>query len=411
MDKITTTNLEEEAKLLASSNFIKDFTLLAQGTEIPETFMFWCGISAVSMTLGRRVSVNMGTFTIYPNLYIVLVASSGRCRKSTAIDQFEKLASLLDPPLNLISQRITPEGLIDALRMKGNLDEGEDASQEKKKKSWYSQGAVIVDELSNFLNKKTYEAGLASLLISLFDCKESFEYRTKGRGVEKIQKACLSLLGASTVDWLRQAIPLDAIGGGLTSRIIFVYNEKIPPPVPRPWLGGERSNTRTGLLLGLQRLQTLNGEFSLTDKAWKLYEELYIDFYHNSVLFLNPGLSGYASRRFVHLLKLAMVFSACDSNSLIIKKHHVQAADFALLEIEPQMPKVLDLLMATDEGSLREVIYQRIKEKGKISYSRLHALMSHKASKNEIHEHLETLIVARKIEMRSDGKEHFIIAL
>ena len=57
-------------------NFLRDFVALSVDTEIPQEFMLWCGISGIGASLGRRVWVDMNTFLIYPNMYIVLLAGS-----------------------------------------------------------------------------------------------------------------------------------------------------------------------------------------------------------------------------------------------------------------------------------------------------------------------------------------------
>ena len=132
---------------------MRDFVLLCKGTEIPDIFALWCGIAGISCVLGRRLWIDMGTYTIYPNLYVVLVAGSGRCRKSTVVNMIEKLIFQLDPRPNLISQKITPEALIDALKVT-------EVTEKKIFVRQTSEGFVIIDELSTFLNRKTYELSL-----------------------------------------------------------------------------------------------------------------------------------------------------------------------------------------------------------------------------------------------------------
>jgi hypothetical protein len=100
-----------------TGNFLKDFVNFCSGTEIPSIFAMWCGISGISAALGRRCYIDMGTYSVYPNFYILLVAGSGRNRKSTSIKQIEKVIKQLQPIPNLISQSITPQGLIDAIKV------------------------------------------------------------------------------------------------------------------------------------------------------------------------------------------------------------------------------------------------------------------------------------------------------
>src|SRR6266850_6399542 len=100
-----------------SSNFLRKFVSLFEGTEVPERFATWAGISCLSAMLERRVWIDMNLYVIYPNMFVVFVADSGRMRKSTAIKVTRKLLSRTDPGPRMIAQKITPEGLIDALRV------------------------------------------------------------------------------------------------------------------------------------------------------------------------------------------------------------------------------------------------------------------------------------------------------
>jgi len=222
---------------------LRDYLDLVKDTEVPESFAFWCGVAGVSAVLGRRVFLDMGIYRIYPNMFIVLVAGSGKCRKSTAIGMMEDMIWMLTDKPNVISQKITPEALLEALQTGGPS----------------SEGFIIVDEPSTFLNKKTYESGLAPLLISMYDCKEHFEYRTKSRGIEVISNSALGLLGGSTVDWIRNAIPEDAIGGGLTSRILFVYQKKPKGPQAFTQVSEEQKVLTKSLLNRLQGMCLLKG--------------------------------------------------------------------------------------------------------------------------------------------------------
>jgi len=265
-----------------------------------------------------------------------------------------------------------------------------------------SEGFVIVDELNTFLNKKSYEAGLGSLLIPLYDCKDSFEYRTKGRGSEKIRNACLGLLGASTVDWVRQAIPPDAIGGGLTSRIIFVFVEEYPDPVPRPRLSEEELKINENLIKLLSEIQTLDGEVVLKDDAWDLYEEIYRDFYHNSPFYNDPSLSGYASRRHVHLLKVSMILAASE-RTLLVERRHVEGAKQILAQSELLLPRVLDLIMTNERGALVDAVYRFIQSKEKVSRAELLRAFSHRLDSRDLSTIIETLSHSNRIQCVERG--------
>jgi len=65
------------------------------------------------------------------------------------------------------------------------------------------------------------------LLTDLFDCEElPWKYRTKHSGSNVIPSVFLNLVAATTPDALASALPSTAIGGGLTSRIMFIWADK-----------------------------------------------------------------------------------------------------------------------------------------------------------------------------------------
>ena len=376
-------------------SWLKRYMELSKGTEIPDMFALWCGLSGISAALGRNVYVDMGTYTIYPNMFVVLVAGSGKCRKSTSIGQVEMLLAKMTPRPNIIAQKITPEALIVALKhTKGD-----------KVLCEVSEGFVVVDELSTFLNKKTYEMGLASLMISMYDCKDDFAYHTRGRGVERVENCCLGLLGGSTIEWIKEAIPADAIGGGLTSRILFIYVKVPPPPIAWTSTNPEHEALKLELIHGLNRMVNSQGEMVFSPEARGFYEKTYNEFYNNSSFFHNRYLGGYASRRHVHMIKLGMLFSIAEGDKLVIEGSHLDKALELLITAEGNMVEVLALITATDSGSKVEMIRSYIKSKGDLDRSLLQRHFQRQMNWKELDLVIQTLIQSGQIVARTDGQK------
>ena len=385
-------------------NFIKGFGKLCAGTEIPPLFAFWCGLSGVSIALGRRVWIDQGIFKVFPNMYVVLAAGSGQCRKSTAISVLQGIAANVEPPFHFVSEKLTNEGLIDymyKIRTQRAGDEGD------KSAPYYSEAYAMVDELATFLDKKSYEAGLAATLIQMFDCRPRFEYRTKTKGVTTIQNVCLGLLGGSTLDWIRNAIPADAIGGGLTSRIIYVYVEKPCPPCARPSFTDDDRALALDLASAMQTIATVPcGPATLLPDAWEEYERLYNEWHETqggeSAMFLNANLAGYASRRFMHLLRIAMLLSVAEHptrSQVVITHGDVVLAHKQLCLVERYMPRIMFLIASNDRGFNSEMVYLRVMSFGKDGISRelLMRSITNRLSQRELDEILVTLLTAGRV--------------
>lgn len=384
--------------------FLQDYATLSKNTEIPRIFTFWCGVAGISAALGRRVWIDMGHWSIYPNFYILLVASSGKCRKSTAIGIIENLLRSLEPPINIIAQKITPEALFTGLPTK--------SSNPRRLLEKLSEGIIIADEMATLINRKSLESGLDAMLISLFDCKDVFEYRTRGRGLERLDNTCLSLLCGSTVNKIKDAFPPSAIGSGLTSRFIFVGADRVKKPVSDPRLSEDMRNLGENVLRQLQAMTLIEGRMVFTKKSFKLQDEIYQKYWYHNKFDLNPDLSGYASRRHNYILKLAMIFSIAESNELKMKAKHLKWAEAILKETEEKMPEILIQISASEKGSIQMRIQNLIVLSGKegIDYHKLLGKVMHQVSTVEFQGIMATLTQSKRVKMVAQGTRIFYVS-
>jgi hypothetical protein len=304
----------------------------------------------------------------------------------------------MSPRPNLISEKITTEALFQAMQKQEVTDPQHLLAE-------YNTGFVFADELATFLNKHSYEQGLAPVLIKLYDCSP-VSYRTIGRGEEVMDHPCLGMLGASTVDWIRAAIPSDAVGGGLTSRMMFIYCDTPCDPVPWPVIDDKLKLLREMLIQRLNFISSLEGPCKLTVEALALYKKHYIEF-RDSPMWDDQALQGYASRRFIHALKIAMLFSVAERSDKVVTERHMKGAIDLLYIAEKQMPLVLRLITSSDMGVAVTRVYGIIQIKRKISRSELISLVGHQYSTKNLAEILETLIAMRKLVQFSEGNQLF----
>ena len=380
------------------SNFLRKYVSLFQGTEVPDRFATWAGISCLSAMLERRIWIDMNIFTIYPNMFIVFVADSGQMRKSTAILMTSRLLSKTDPGPRMIAQKTTTEALIDHLRVTRS-DDGTKLLQQT------CGGIVIADELASFINHDSYQRGLGSLMIQLWDCPDKYEYRTRNRPLEEIHFGHLSLLGGTTIHTLRDAIPLAAMGDGFSSRVLFVYEDVAPPPVPRPIRFKGFKKVESELIHQLQKLASHKGEVTLSPDAIELFDAEYKRFYH-SKFYGNEQFQAYASRRDKHLLKVAMCLMAAEGESLELTRYHIQGAIVLLSDLELSLGTVFDRITMTESGALTERIYNSIVSNGgTMSRADILKKYSHQINAFELTKVTDTLAQANRIKIgTSTGK-------
>lgn len=379
-------------------NFLIKFAELLEKTEVPPRFTIWCGIGALLAVMERRVWVNQGIFEVYPNFYIVLIAGSGQ-KKSTPIVYVDKLLRKLQPlGPNVLAQKVSTEALISSLKRCQVAVPGTKIVKES------SGGIVIADELTTFLDRGTIERGMMPTLTKLYDCSP-FEYQTLKRGTETVENGYLSILGGSTVELIRSALPRDSIGSGLTSRMLFIYEDRLSPPVA--WIDfDEKSQRIEAELVGyLRKLLDLSGPINFSTDARKFFEADYNDRYYISPFRHDPCLAGYENRRDKHLMKIAVAIMLAESPSLTMELRHIQGAKVILEEAEEFMPKVVDLIMASEAGAQNNMVYSFIASRKEVSRSDLVRHFSSRLDAAEISKITDTLVIAKKIDLRTVGSK------
>lgn len=384
-----------------NEGIIKAFCKYVEDTEIPPVFAIWTAISTVSSALGRDCFIDQGHFVIYPNLYLVLVAGSAICRKSSAIMSGFGFIKKIKPAVHILSQKMTPEALIGSLSGMTAKD-GANLIDE-------AVGILVVDELSTLVDKNAFKTGMIPLLTKLFDCQD-FPYETRGRGVELVRNPCLSLLGGSTMHWIKESIPQVAIGGGFTSRIIFIYKDKTEKLVPWPKMSRANKERADDISRDLNDVAKMRGSMALSENALEIYKAEYENFMRNSPLRNNINLMGYAGRRMHILLKVSMTLSASFSDSRVIDEEDIKMATELMEYVERDMPKVLETISSEYVGDVCREVAEIILNRKAVSRSELVGAMRHRLTVRQLDVILDTLIAEELVTVveTEDGKSYVI---
>lgn len=299
-----------------------------EDSEPPKMFHLWTAISTVASALQRKCYLRWGTLTFYPNMYIVLVAPSGKCRKGTAMDPARDLLDALAMPL--AAEATTREALIRALRDANSTNFDPNTGDQQ----FHSSLTIHSKELTVFLGYDNKQ--LMMDLTDWFDCHNRWTYRTKTQGDDDIIGVWVNLIGATTPELIQTALPPDAIGGGLTSRIIFIFeSRKYKTSIyPKP---GDPELYRK-IISDLERIHLMAGQFKVTDDFIDIWTQWYPDQEIHPPQ-LGGNLSGYMERRPTHIMKLSMIISASRSSDLIITGPDIEKAIRILEGTEKKMPQ------------------------------------------------------------------------
>ena len=289
-------------------------------SEPPKTYRLWSAIATISAVLQRKCYFQWGALTFYPNMYIILIGPPA-ARKGTAMDQARPFLEKLD--IKMAAEAITREALI------RELSEATDNTMVGDKMYFHSSLTIWAQELTVFLGYSNLQ--LMSDLTDWYDCKNRWTYRTKGQGVDDITGVYVVLFGATTPDLIRSALPLDAIGGGLTSRMIFIYEPNKEKLVPLTELDKALGKQ---LLNDLRQIQLLGGRFTYH----KDFSNKWIDWYvaqEGHPPFRDSKFAGYIDRRAPHILKLCIVSCASRTDDMIITVEDLERA-ISILELTEQ---------------------------------------------------------------------------
>ena len=389
-------------------DFLTEYAKYSDFTEAPERFVLWSAITGIAAVLGRKCYINFSP-TIRPTIYTILIAESGKCRKSTSINQFTNLiAQLPNPPL-MLAQKMTCEGLIKAIR-EGNATEAIDPESGKISleihKNATCEGFIVAPELVTLINGNSIKGGLIDILTDFWDANDQgFEYFTSGRGSEHVNKPFLCMLAATTTTWMRKGLTEESIMGGFMGRVLPIPSPPNPKLFPFPEKNDHLRRREENLVCDLSQIATLEGAFTLTKDAKQHYSSMYVLFHRESPLMDDPLLGGYCSRRMLYLLKVSMVLSASRGNSMEIDATDIRIAEKLLLTIEPDLPNILRSISATEGGEMLLFIMSIVgnSSKGMVTRTEMMRRVQHKLKAFELDEYIATLAVADRIKVKETG--------
>ncbi len=325
-------------------DWLDGFMELTENSEPPILFRKWTGISAIASALQRKVSLDLGlSLTIYPNLYIVLVGPSATGKGTVmkfASDILEQVTAI-----KLSAQATSYQALIRRM-MTVNLtgiDINTGAHQ------FHSSMTIFSAEFTVFLGYHNRE--MIAALCDWYDCHNRWVYETVARKKEEVIGVWVNILAGTTPDLLQSSLPVDSIGGGLTSRIIFVFEEKKNKLVIKPTMTQREIELQQMLVYDLENIAMLSGKMVYTEDFMTIYSDwCYQE--DKKPPFYDRKFDGYLGRRRSHLLTLSMVCSASRSNKMIVTADDLHRAIKLLREVENKMGRVFKGMGRSDISGL-----------------------------------------------------------
>jgi len=345
------------------TNWLDAYLEYTENSESPLSYHTWCGLSVIAGALQRRVYLKWGLGqVIYPNIYVVLIGPSGRTRKGVSIGIAKDLLKQVP------GVTVTPESSSGRqamiLAMKRASVNFQDPTDGKVK--YHCAVTAFSEELSVFLGQG--DIAYLSNLTDWYDSKDDWEYETVGRGKDTLHGLCLNLVGGTAPDWIQSMIPHEAVGGGFTSRIIFIVEEKKRKIVPEHTMTKREEELQEMLARDLERISKLSGEIRMDRDAKEKYVRWYTEQSNLSDQGINavddPRFAGYNERRATHLRKLLLICSASRGDDLVIKGKDFDRALSLLQGAEVNMHKTFGGFGRNKNSDATEAIRSYIEKVG-----------------------------------------------
>ena len=322
-----------------TSNFLTNYDLYTSGNEVNRNYHIWTSLGVLASLVSRRVWINLGYFSIYPNLYIVLLGPPGN-KKTTAMRIGRKLVERVDP--SLVSADC--QSAQDTVKMLA--DNGLKTHKDKEGKIYeYSPLSIFATELSQFI--EIDPSRMIDLLVTIYDC-DTYTKRTLRHNVQQIINPCLNLIGCTTPSWVTKYLRTDIITGGFSRRSIFVLEDYDDRRVAFPVITEEMKTAYNACLTRAFELTKVYGEFSWDPELRAFYEH----WYNTRTISSDSDVAPFDRTKYIQVLKVAMLLTVARGDELVLRR---DVFDLALAMVDNVIAQLPSVFRAMGRNQLADV--------------------------------------------------------
>lgn len=374
-------------------SWLKTLMKCVEDTESPRHFWLWAGISIIAGALERKVWLPYGMFELYPNMYVMIVAPPGRCRKGSPLTFAKDILKKID--VNIFSDSPTRRAMTKELSLITGQRTFYYMLEGQKKMKTHASLMLISKELSSFL--AIDPKGMIELLTDLFDAHDEWEYKTSEKGTDTIKNLCINCLFATTPSWIADNLPQEAIGGGFTSRFAIISGRDkykfvaCPPPLD--------DDLYADLVHDLNLVSGLAGQFEWGEGAMEFFEEWYATVEGKVQAMRDERLHGYIERMHIMVLKVAMCLHVAEGDSLVLERDDIYRATLMLEDVLKGTGAALSGQGGSKYSAKQDKALNQIRVVRTLTFKELMLLMYRDVTKPELMEIVETLEASGLIEL------------
>ena len=372
-------------------DWLLEYLHYSSGHEVSELYHKWVGLGLVASVLKQHVYIDMGTYKLYPNMFMIIVDSAS-AGKSHAIERFgldllvradEKDAS--DNKLAIYNQRITAAAMIKSMS---------ELYKDKKENCV----TVVAEELGFFTDMSGDNMNISNVLIKTYD-NGLLSSETIARNLDYTPNAQLNIIGGTTPGSLKDSVTKKFIEAGALSRMIFIHSEEISEPMPFPNPPKDNKARREGLADELNQFKELRGKFKWTSESIDYYEKWYRKTWHD---FEERKDKLLVKRMANKMLKIAMILSVSRKHNLILELNDIIDAIKIRNEVLDNYLYISSKLTTSEFGEKVQSFLNIIKVNKKMKHSNLLRKVHHYFGLNEFTNAIMTLEEADLISIETE---------
>lgn len=381
-------------------HWIKAYVEYTKHLEAPDSFHFWAAVATLAGALRGKCWIDMGYFKWKPNFFIVFVAPPGVVSKSTTVgvgmSMLREIEGIHFGPDSATWQALT-NSFAESTEM---VDFGDE---------YLPMSAITISasELGTFLDPSNRE--MIDVLVDLWDGREvPWTRSTKGEGESTIPNPWLNFIGCTTPAWIEGNFPEYAIGGGFTSRTIFVYAEhkRHLSAYPKANMSPEFTALRKAMVEDLRDIAQLQGEYKLTPEAEQWGEAWYAKHWQDKHSHLaGDRFGGYLARKQTHIHKTALILSAAQRNEQIITAEDLDAAAQLITVLEYNLPSVFNRISDNRDAKYSAAVFAILKTEGSLRKQALWQKLYHMMSGDQFEMALSGIVKAGYASLEQAGED------
>lgn len=359
-------------------------------TDTPPEFILTALLPSLGAVISLKRYIKWGSRSVYPNIWTILLGSSTRMRKTTAVGIGSTFNTLLEESSDEKGFILPNDGSLAGLL--------QEMITEK-------YGLLRHSEFSSFISmmNRGFNIGMKQLLTDFFDVPFRHVVRLKKDHYD-IPQPILSISSATTLSWFKNSKTATDSTSGFLARFLYCYREEKDSTMPIP---AKPDQSRVDNLYKLFT-NILNLDFAeiTFDKS---FEQVYTDCYYQIEAYLKDPFVPESTKTLLarlqcdYFLKLTILECVIAGTTVATSEEATRAAYLVNFYCKHAM-LAMENALKTGEASIEEKIITFLMQKGDATSKDLYKLFNNRIKSSLLKSTLNNLISYGEIEFKEVGK-------